>query len=341
MPICERRALHVLRTTGTLFTAVFVWIRLLDGSYAAGGAYQGLIAESARPHFAAASAARPLLNPSIFVLVSMLATAFLAHYNAPKCVFPHAYRRRPCCMQGAPRQKRLCCVLCAMCYAPPTLTACIDIHRYFKELATPADGSSKQAAFNKVCIGAFGLAAVLCGSIMAGGYLTFGGAAKGLILNSYAIADLLSLLPCYPLAFSPLPPALPLGAHHPSHSAGTPPPTPWRLLHGWGSAPRSSSLIRSTLLGCVTGKPGWPGWNLRGPQHPSAALRLRPCELQRGVPIASGRVLGMVGLRERAGEPAVHVTTTLLLMVVMNGLALVLKDLGLVVAFGGAHARAA
>lgn len=67
--------------------------------------------DSSRPAFVAASAARPLINTRIFVLISMLATAFLAHYNAPK---------------------------------------------YYKELAPPADGSSKQAAFNKVCAGAFG-----------------------------------------------------------------------------------------------------------------------------------------------------------------------------------------
>ena len=123
----------VIGTAGTLYTALFIWLRCLDGSYAAGGAYHGAIAAAAQPTFAAATAARPLLNPSIFVLVSMLATTFLAHYNAPK---------------------------------------------YFNELQKPADGSSKQAAFNKVCAMAFGLAALLCGSIMAGGYLTFGGASQ-------------------------------------------------------------------------------------------------------------------------------------------------------------------
>ena len=36
------------------------------------------------------------------------------------------------------------------------------------------------ASFNMVVAGAFGLAALLCGSIMSAGYLTFGGAAQGL-----------------------------------------------------------------------------------------------------------------------------------------------------------------
>jgi hypothetical protein len=130
-------------------TALFVWFRKFDASYAVGGKFYELIAESSRPAFAAATAARPLVNPSIFVLISMLATAFLAHYNAPK---------------------------------------------YYKELATPADGTSKQKAFNVVCAGAFGLASLLCAAVMAGGYLTFGGASQGLILNSYATSDPLALL---------------------------------------------------------------------------------------------------------------------------------------------------
>ena len=69
----------VIGTAGTLYTALFILARLADGSYAAGGRFNAMIAESARPLFAAPTAARPLLNPSIFVVVSMLATAFLAH----------------------------------------------------------------------------------------------------------------------------------------------------------------------------------------------------------------------------------------------------------------------
>ena len=123
----------IIGTAGTLYTALFIWLRKFDGSYAIGGKFHELISASARPSFAAASATAPLLNPKIFVLVSMLATTFLAHYNAPK---------------------------------------------YYKELAPPTDGSSKQAAFTKVCAGAFGLASFLCLAIMVGGYLTFGGASQ-------------------------------------------------------------------------------------------------------------------------------------------------------------------
>ena len=147
----------VIGTAGTLYTALFIWLRKLDGSYAAGGAFHSAIAAAAQPRFLAASAARPLLNPSAFVLVSMLSTAFLAHYNAPK---------------------------------------------YFNELAVPTDGSTKQQAFTRVCAQAFGLAALLMGSIMAGGYLTFGGASQGLILNNYATSDPLAGLARLGIALS-------------------------------------------------------------------------------------------------------------------------------------------
>lgn len=77
----------------------------------------------------------------------MLATTFLAHYNAPK---------------------------------------------FYDELAAPAGEKLKK--FNLAVGGGFGLAAVLCGAIMSVGFLTFGGSAQGLILNSYATADPLAFL---------------------------------------------------------------------------------------------------------------------------------------------------
>ena len=47
-------------------------------------------------------------------------------------------------------------------------------------------------------------------------------------------------------------------------------------------------------------------------------------------------VLNMLGLSDKAEKPSVHVSTTLLLLCAMNGLSLKLKNLGLVVAVGGA-----
>lgn len=160
-----------------------------------------------------------MLNPKAFVLVSMLATAFLAHYNAPKM---------------------------------------------FKELTTPEDGSSKVSRFNLVVAGAFGLAAVLCGSIMSAGFLTFGGSAQGLILNNYATGDTLAFIARIGIGLS---------------------------------------IIFSYPLNFVGLREG---------------------------------VLSLVNASDKAHRTDVHVASTVLLMMAVNGLALFVKNLGLVVSLGGA-----
>jgi sodium-coupled neutral amino acid transporter 11 len=89
LPLCLMRDLSslafgsVLGTAGTIYTALFMLLRYVDGSYAAGGKFNSAIAAVLRPKFTSIASA-PILNSQIFVLVSMLATAFLAHYNAPK-----------------------------------------------------------------------------------------------------------------------------------------------------------------------------------------------------------------------------------------------------------------
>jgi sodium-coupled neutral amino acid transporter 11 len=207
----------LIGTAGTIYTALFMGLRLLDNSYAAGGRYYAAISESARPAFAAASASHPLLNPAFFVLISMLSSAFLAHYNAPK---------------------------------------------FYQELAQPEDGGSKNVAFTKVVAAAFAMAAMLSAAIMAGGYLTFGGASQGLILNSYATSD--------PLAF----------------------------------------LARIGICSSVLFS------------YPLIFVGLRDGVLN---------LLKLDGSKNR-----VHVISTVLLLCFMNGISLVLKNLGLVVAVGGA-----
>jgi len=209
----------VIGNAGTLYTALFMCLRLIDGSYKAGGKYALAIAESARPVFMAPTAAKPLMNPAIFVLISMLSSAFLAHYNAPK---------------------------------------------FYKELQAPADGSSKLPRFNSVCLLAFGGAALLMGSVMSAGYLTFGAASQGLILNNYATSDSLAFL----------------------------------ARVGIGA-----SIIFSYPLNFVGLREG---------------------------------VQTMFGLKEAGKKPFVHVLSTVLLLCMMNGAALFMKDLGLVVALGGA-----
>lgn len=152
LPLCLMRDLSslafgsILGTAGTIYTALFMWFRYFEKSYAVGGKFFAAMPVAAQPAFAAAGSA-PLFNLNIFVLISMLATTFLAHYNAPK---------------------------------------------FYDELAAPAGEKLKK--FNLAVGGGFGLAAVLCGAIMSVGFLTFGGSAQGLILNSYATADPLAFL---------------------------------------------------------------------------------------------------------------------------------------------------
>jgi len=138
----------IVGTAGTVYTMLFIFLRLFDGSYAAGGKFHALIPAASQPSFYAPTAAKPLFNPGMFVLLSMLSSAFLAHYNAPK---------------------------------------------QFDELAPPESGS-KLARFNLVVGAGFGFAALLMGAIMVGGYLTFGAASQGIILNNYATTDPLALV---------------------------------------------------------------------------------------------------------------------------------------------------
>ena len=164
--------------------------------------------------------AGPVLNLNVFVLVSMLATTFLAHYNAPK---------------------------------------------FYGELAPPADGSSKVPKFNLVCGLAFGVAAVVMGIVMSFGYLTFGAASQGLILNNYATSDTLAFLARIGIALSVL-----------------------------FSYPLNFVGLREGVF----------------------ALAKVP--------------------KEKADSTPFHVGATVLLMCLINGSALFIKDLGLAVALGGA-----
>jgi amino acid permease len=86
-PLCSLKSLNslapfsLLGLGGTLYTAVVMAIRYFDGSYAAGGKFFQSMAVAARPSFSSGSGA---LNLKAFVLLSMLSTSYISHYNAPK-----------------------------------------------------------------------------------------------------------------------------------------------------------------------------------------------------------------------------------------------------------------
>ena len=70
----------ILPLTCRRHTAIFMTIRMLDKSYSPGGRFFASVAPALQPVFGA----RPHgVSPLTLVLVSMLSTAYIAHYNAP------------------------------------------------------------------------------------------------------------------------------------------------------------------------------------------------------------------------------------------------------------------
>lgn len=86
LPLCSLKSLaalapfSILGLIGMLYTGVFMTIRYMDGSYTEGGKFFESISENLRPVFN--SRPNPV-NKLTFVLLSMLSTAYIAHYNAP------------------------------------------------------------------------------------------------------------------------------------------------------------------------------------------------------------------------------------------------------------------
>jgi len=145
---------------GTLYTAIFMAIRLLDKSYSSGGKFFAQVA--AKPVF---NKRGPYaLNHLTFVLLSMLSTSYIAHYNAPQ------------------------------------------FYAELKDATIPR--------FNRVVGGAFLSSIAFFTFMMCVGFLTFGGATSGFVLNNYASGDGLAtlarfaiglaLLTGYPFTFSAL-----------------------------------------------------------------------------------------------------------------------------------------
>jgi sodium-coupled neutral amino acid transporter 11 len=145
LPLCSMKSLNALSPFsllglgGVLYTALVMAVRFFDGSYAAKGAFFEAMAAAARPSFN--KKGLPLLNVRAFVLLSMLSTSFIAHYNAPK------------------------------------------FYAELKDTSLPR--------FNQVVKNAFGSSTLIYAGMMATGFLAFGGASGGFILNNYASNDAL------------------------------------------------------------------------------------------------------------------------------------------------------
>mmetsp|Transcript_22681 Transcript_22681/g.42193 ORF Transcript_22681/g.42193 Transcript_22681/m.42193 type:complete len:320 (-) Transcript_22681:79-1038(-) len=154
---------------GMLYTSLAIGIRFFGGTYSGpAGKFVSDLAPHLRPSFAGsdvvggvASSASALTDPRTLILVCMLSTAYIAHFNAPK---------------------------------------------FYRELKKNTMGR-----FNTVVGVSFGASVALYVAVAAMGYLTFGSACQGLILNNYSTADslvglsrfavALSLVFSYPLLF--------------------------------------------------------------------------------------------------------------------------------------------
>lgn len=164
LPLCLMKNLASLAPfslvgiIGMLYTALVMGIRYFGGAYAPGGKF--IATALTAPAFGTAGASAAM-SAKTLILTSMLANAYIAHFNAPK---------------------------------------------YLAELK-----DNTMSRFTQVIAWSFGTSVVLYSVITALGFLTFGAASNGLILNNYSTKDLLmsfsrvavglSVTGSYPLLF--------------------------------------------------------------------------------------------------------------------------------------------
>jgi len=167
LPLCLMRNLSSLApfslagVIGMAYTAGAMLLRYIGRGYALpDGRFLSHVEPTLQPVFGA-QGARAALHPSVFVLVCMLSTSYMAHFNAP---------------------------------------------RFYNELK-----NKSIERFNRVVGAGFGVSIALCSLVGSLGFLTFGKASNGFILNNYApidsimslsrVAVAISLIFSYPLAF--------------------------------------------------------------------------------------------------------------------------------------------
>ncbi|GKY97152.1 hypothetical protein MPSEU_000673600 [Mayamaea pseudoterrestris] len=166
LPLCLLRNLSslapfsLLGSLGMVYTTIAMGIRYFGGAYAKNGVFSNDLPKALRPAFGNVGAAGAL-TPQIAILIGMLSTAYMAHFNAPKFYAELKNNTVP---------------------------------RYMTVVATSFAAS----------ISIFATMASL-------GFLTFGSASSGLILNNYSPRDTLmglskaavaiAIVGSYPLAF--------------------------------------------------------------------------------------------------------------------------------------------
>lgn len=167
LPLCLVKNLSslapfsLLGIMGMAYTSIAIGIRFFSGTYAPpAGRFLADLGSSQQPAFGSIGA-RGALSPKSLILICMLSTAYIAHFNAPK---------------------------------------------FYSELK-----NNTMKRFNAVVISSFGISIAVYATVSAMGFLTFGSATAGLILNNYSTKDILlslsrfavgiSLIFSYPLLF--------------------------------------------------------------------------------------------------------------------------------------------
>ncbi|GAX09221.1 hypothetical protein FisN_17Lu316 [Fistulifera solaris] len=167
LPLCWLKDLaslspfSLLGVCGMAYTGLAMTIRYLDGSYSnPGSSLLAAVSDNLKPKFGS-SDWTSIFQPNSLILVCMLSTAYMAHFNAPK---------------------------------------------FYNELK-----NNTLARYHQVVGTSFGISILLMGAITTVGFLTFGSACSGLVLNNYASKDVLiqasrvavaiALVFSFPLAF--------------------------------------------------------------------------------------------------------------------------------------------
>lgn len=186
LPLCFSNTLSslvrysLMGQVATVWTIISLILRYVDGSYAPGGHFYDQQAVIPPPLFGK-NGWNYFFTPNSLILVSILSTGFIAHYNAPRYV----HRSLSIYTQ---------------------LTLVLFKLRFYFELKDHTTGR-----FNVVSNCAFGLAALTYGLVSSLGFLTFGSNCQAFLLDNYARSDILingarfgvgvSMITSYPLLF--------------------------------------------------------------------------------------------------------------------------------------------
>lgn len=144
LPLCLLKNLKslapfsLLGVLGMAYTSLAMTVRFLDGSYVKGGALLKQVGKDMVPRFGN-KGIQSVISGNALILVCMLSTAYMAHFNAPK---------------------------------------------FYRELKNNTMGR-----YHSVVSWSFGISILLMGTMTSLGFLTFGEACSGLVLNNYASSD--------------------------------------------------------------------------------------------------------------------------------------------------------